>query len=74
MGSQCTKHPQIFFHMPGLTIIMPGAGGQVGHLHTEKNFRSHALYGITPNVCVILWVMLVSYGCFDKHCLPKHLL
>ena len=65
-----------FFYTLGLAIIMPGAGGQISHLHTEKtqNFRFHALYGITPNVCVILWAMVVSYGCLDKHCQPKHLL
>ena len=65
-----------FFHTLGLAIIMPGAGGQVSHLHTEKtqNFRLHALYAITPNVCMILWAMLVSYGCLDKHCQAKHLL
>ena len=39
---------------------MPDAGGQVGHLCTEKtqDFRFHALYCITPNVHVILWVIV----------------
>ena len=52
----------------GLSIIIPGAGGQISHLCTEKthNFQFHALYGIILNPCVILWAMLVSYSCLDK--------
>ena len=41
---------------------------------TQKNLRFQALYDIAQNVCAILWSMLVSYGCLDKHCQPKHLL
>ena len=69
MGSQCTKHPQIFFHMPGLAIIMPGAGGQVGHLHTEKTsglmlfMASPQMYVRFCGRCLSAMAVLTSIAC-----------
>ena len=62
-----------FFFELGITMLS-GQYNPRRRCRATENDRFQALYGVSPLVCSILWIMIVIAGGLDPYCQPKHLL